>query len=76
MLFKGVQNGCLSDQLIIKVSCSQKWGGGMMMEEEEEEVGPPGDHGQSSTGHHRHTISLTMYNWGDNITCTLHYMIK
>lgn len=75
MLFKGVQNDCLSDQLIIKVSCSQKWGGGRMIEEEEE-VGPPGDHGQRTTGHHRHTISLTMYNRGDNITSTLHYMIK
>lgn len=51
MLFKGVQNGCLSDQVIIKVSWSQKCGGGMMMEEEG--LGPPGDHGQRTTGHHR-----------------------
>lgn len=48
----------------------------MMMEEEEEEVGPPGDHGQRTTGHHRHTISLTMYNRGDNITYRLHDKIK
>lgn len=47
-----------------------------MEEEEEEGVGPPGDYGQRTTGHHRHTISLTMYNWGDYITYTLHYMIK
>lgn len=32
-----------------------------MMEEKkkEEDVGPPGDHGQRTTGHHRHTIIIT-----------------